>query len=183
VLEAAFLLTGMSNPTLLFMMEKQRGVAIRDSSDLKNFFYNKKHSEKFRLSGSHRTENRELEVDLVYGILDVDRITAISTNGSRNGEGKRPTQSDPFSAAFDKVVAGLSFDFTYSRSRRKNSQFNATIYLVEPGDEPQFILEKRDEYKDPISALFQHHSFDVNSVDKMLGEKQQDMILSYLQLV
>jgi len=39
VLEAAFLLTGISNPGLMIQIGNWRGVALNDSSDIQNYFY------------------------------------------------------------------------------------------------------------------------------------------------
>ena len=81
VLEAAFLLTGMSNPALIPRIENSRGLFFNESSDLKNFFYDQKHNEGFTLSGRQRTEGRELKVIPVYGDFDVGQVVSAPSNG------------------------------------------------------------------------------------------------------
>ena len=76
VLESAFLLTGMSNPTVLSMIENLRGLLLDGSSDLKNFFYNQKYTEGFRLFG--RPKNRKQRTQRCADIWSFQCWAAIS---------------------------------------------------------------------------------------------------------
>lgn len=186
VLEAAFLLTGMSNPTLIPRIENFRGLFFNESSDLKNFFYNQKHNEGFRLSGRQRTESRELNVTPVYGDFDIGQVASSPSNGGdiiREGD---PIKPAVFSTAIEQSLTGLKSKFVpwshVEKKNRKGRQCEATIRLVGSGDTP-FRIELDERYEEPTLALFLHGLYSPNSVDRMLNEKHKDVILNWLQSI
>ena len=187
VLESAFLLIGMSNPGLLVTIENFRGLAPNESSDLKNFFYDQKHNEGFRLFGRQRTESRELYVGSVYGDFDVGQVaSATSNSGDTIGDGDT-IKPAIFSTATEQSLIGLKSKFVLwshvDRKNRKERQHEATIRLVKPGN-TNFHVEENKEYEETTLARFlQHGSYYSNSVDRMLNEKRKDVILSCLQSI
>lgn len=187
VLESAFLLVGMSKPGLLVTIENFRGLAPNESSDLKNFFYDQKHNEGFRLFGRQRTESRELYVGSVYGDFDVGQIASTTSNGEdtiREGDTIEPAI---FSTATEQSLIGLKSKFVLwshvDSKNQKEHQHEATIRLVKPGN-PNFHVEEDKEYEETTLARFlQHGSYYSNSVDRMLNEKRKDVILDWLQFI
>ena len=187
VLESAFLLIGMSNPGLLVTIENFRGLTPNESSDLKNFFYDQKHNEGFRLFGRQRTESRELYVDSVYGDFDVGQVASATSNGGDtigDGDTIKPAI---FSTATEQSLIGLKSKFVLrshvDRKNQKERQHEATIRLVKPGN-TNFHVEEDKEYEETTLARFlQHGSYYSNSVDRMLNEKRKDVILGWLQSI
>jgi len=184
VLEAAFLLTGMSNPTLIPRIENWRGLVPNESSDLKNFFYDQKHNEGFTLSGRQRTESRELNVTPVYGDFDVGQVVSAPSNGGDTIRDGDPIKSAVFSTAIEQSLTGLKSEFVFQshvdNKNQKGYQHKATIRLVKSEDTP-FRIELDEKYEEPTLALFLHGSYSPNLVDRMLNEKHKDVILNWLQ--
>ena len=184
VLEAAFLLTGMSNPALIPRIENSRGLFFNESSDLKNFFYDQKHNEGFTLSGKQRTERRELKVIPVYGDFDVGQVASAPSNGGNIIREGDPIKPAVFSTAIEQSLTGLKSKFDlWSHVDKKNGkdcQREATIRLVESGDTP-FRIELDEKYEEPTLALFLHGSYSLSSIDRMLDKKHKDDILNWLQ--
>ena len=178
VLETVFLLTGMSNPTLLVNIESWRGLNINESSHFRNFFYRQKYTEGFRLFGKQKMESRELNVDPIYGELNVGQVASAPSNSSdRVGD---LIETYMLSSATEQSLNGLKFRFTHSA--KKNSQYEATMRLVKSGDTP-FSFQLDEEYKANTHIWFLGRSYGPNMVDRMLNEKHKDVLVSYLQAI
>ena len=189
VLEAAFLLIGMSRPGLLLSIENRRGLAFNESSYLKNFFYDQEHNEGFRLSGRQSMESRELNVVPVYGDFDVGQVaSALSNDGDTIRDGD-PIELAIFSTANEQSLIGLKFEFVLwnhvDKKDQKNHHHEATIrFAKSKSGDPELHLEEDKEYEEAAQARFlQHDSYYSNSVDRMLNEKRKDVILSWLQSI
>ena len=164
VLETVFLLTGMSNPTLLVNIESWRGLNINKSSHFRNFFYRQKYTEGFRLFGKQKMESRELNVDPIYGELNVGQVASAPSNSSdRVGD---LIETYMLSSATEQSLNGLKFRFTHSA--KKNSQYEATMRLVKSGDTP-FSFQLDEEYKENTHIWFLGRSYGPNMVDRMLN--------------
>ena len=180
VLESAFLLTGMSNPTVLSMIENLRGLLLDGSSDLKNFFYNQKYTEGFRLFGRQRTGNRELNVVPIYGAFNVGQLFPAPSNSPGTTRERDAIQTGVLSSATDQSLNGLKFRFTHSA--KENRQYEATMSLAKSGDTPfNFQLDK--DYKETTHIWFLGRSYGPNMVDRMLNEKRKDVLVSSLQSI
>ena len=178
VLEAASLLTGMSNPTLLVGIENLRGLNLNESSQLRNFFYRQKYTEGFRLFGKQKTESRELNVSPIYENFNAGQIDSASSNNSAIVSDAIETYT--LSSTAERSLNGLKFRFTHSAE--KSRQCEATMRLVESGDSPlSFQLD--EEYKENTHIWFLGRSYGPNMVDKMLNEKCKDVLVGYLQAI
>lgn len=186
VLESAFLLTGMSNPALIPRIENWRGLFLNESSDLKNFFYDQKNNEGFRLSGRQGTKSRELNVRPVYGDFDIGQVASAPSNGGDIIREENPIKFAVFSTAIEQSLTGLKSKFVlWSHAEKKNKkgrQHEATIRLVK-SENAQFQIEVDKKYEEPTLALFLHGLYSPNSVDRMLNEKRRDDILKWLQSI
>ena len=189
VLEAAFLLIGMSRPSLLLSIENRRGLVLNESFDWKNFFYDQKHNEGFRLSKRQSIESRELNVVPVYGDFDVGQVASALSNGGdtiRDGDTIKPAI---FSTATEQSLIGLKFEFVLwnhvNKKNQKDHQHEATIrFTKSKSGDTELYIEEDKEYEEAAQAQFlQHDSYYSNSVDRMLNEKRKDVILSWLQSI
>ena len=171
VLEAAFLLTGMSNPAFLVGMENLRGLNLNESSHLRNFFYCQKYTEGFRLFGKQKTESRELNVSPIYENFNV---------GQNSARVRDTIEKYTLSSTAEQSLDGLKFIFTPSK---KSRQYEATMRSVRSGDPPfSFQLdEEYEEYKENTPFWFLGQQYDPNVVDRMLTEKRKDVLVGYLQ--
>ena len=176
VLEAAFLLTGMSNPSLLVKIESLRGLNLNKSSHLRSFFFRQKYTEGFRLFGRQKTESRELNVSPVYD--DLNEVDFAPSNSSdRVGD---TTETYMLSSSTEQSLNGLKFRFTHSA--KKNRQYEAIMRLVKSGDTP-FSFQLDEEYKEDTHIWFLGRSYGPNMVDRMLNEKRKDVLVSCLQVI
>ena len=178
VLEAAFLLTGMSNPSLLVKIESLRGLNIKESSHLRNLFYRQKYTEGFRLFGKQKTESRELNVSPIYENSNVGQVASAPSNSlDRVGD---TIETYMLSSAIEQSLNGLKFRFTHSA--QKSRQYGATIRFVKSGDAP-FSVHLDEEYKETTHSWFLTRLYGANMVDRMLNEKRKDVLVSTLQSI
>lgn len=176
VLEAASLLTGMSDPTLILGIENLRGLNLNEGSHLRNFFYRQKYTEGFRLFGKQKTESRELNVRPIYENFNIGQIDLASSN--RSARARDMIETYMLRSKAEQSLNGLKFRFTHSA---KNSrQYEATMRLVESEDSP-FSFQSDEEYKENTPFWFLGQQYNPNMVDRMLNEKHKDMIVGYLQ--
>ena len=180
VLESAFLLTGMSNPNLLSMIENWRGLFLNESSNLKNFFYNQKYTEGFRLLGGQRTGSRELNVVPIYGAFNVGQLVPVPSDSSGTRRERDAIQTGVLSSATEQSLNGLKFRFTHSA--KENRQYEATMSLVKSGDTP-FDFQTDKDYKETTHIWLLGRSYGPNMVDRMLNEKRKDVLVSSLQSI
>ena len=175
VLESVFLLTGMSNPAVLVYIENRRGLNLNESSHLRNFFYSQKYAEGFRLFGRQKKESRELNVGPIYGDFNIRQVTSDPSN-------KRDAiQSDILSSATDQSLNGLEFVFTI-HSTKGSRKYEATMRLVESEDTP-FRFQLDEKYKETTHIWFLGQTYGPEMVDRMLNEKNRDMLVSNLQYI
>ena len=175
VLESAFLLTGMSNPAALIYTENRRGLNLNESSHLRNFFYSQKYTEGFRLFGRQKTESRELKVDPIYGDFNVGQ--AVSDLSSE----KNAVQTDILSSATGQSLNGLKFIFT-THSAKGGRKYEATMHLVKSEDSP-FRIQSDEKYKETTHIWFLGQTYGPEMVDRMLNEKNKDVLVSNLQYI
>ena len=180
VLESAFLLTGMSYPNVLSMIENWRGLLLNESSDLKNFFYNQEYTEGFRLFARQRTGSRELNVVPIYGAFNVGQLVSAPSNSSYASIERDTTQTGVLSSATEQSLKGLRFRFTHSAE--KNRQYEATMIRVESGD-PPFNFQLDEDYKETTHIWFLGRSYGPHMVDRMLNEKRKAVLVSSLQSI
>ena len=187
VLESVFLLSGMSNPTLLVNIENRRGLNPNESSDLRNFFYSQKHTEGFRLFGRQKTESRELNVGPIYGDFNVGQVASAPSNGPGTSRESEMIQTDMLSSATDQSLNGLKFRFTHSATGGR--KYEATMRLVKSEDSKSTFNFQLDEkykettYKETTFIWFLGQGYGSKMVDRMLNEKHKDVLVSSLQYI
>ena len=175
VLESAFLLTGMSNPAVLVYIENRRGLNLNESSHLRNFFYSQKYTEGFRLFGRQKTESRELNVGPIYGDFNVRQVASDPSNE------RDAIQTDILSSATDQSLNGLKFIFT-THSAKGSRKYEATIRLVKSKDDP-FRFQLDEKYKETTHIWFLGQTYGPEMVDRMLNEKNRDVLVNNLQYI
>ena len=179
VLEAASLLTGMSDPTLLVGIENFRGLNPSESSHLRHFFYRQKCTEGFRLFGKKRTESRELNVSPIYENFNVGQVGSAPSHSSTRA--RDMIEAYILRSKAEQSLNGLKFIFTHSAE--KSRQYEATMRLVESRDSP-FSFQSDEEYKENTPFWFLgRQQYNPNLVDRMLNEKLKDVILNWLQSI
>lgn len=178
VLEAASLLTGMSDPTLILGIENLRGINLSESSHLRNFFYRQKYTEGFRLFGKQKTESRELNVRPIYENFNAGQVGSAPSNNSARVRDAIETYT--LRSTAEQSLNGLKFRFTHSA--KKSRQYEATMRLVKSGDSP-FSFQSDEEYKENTPFWFLGQQYDPNLVDRMLNEKRKDVLMGYLQAI
>ena len=182
VLEAMFLLTGMSNPELFPKIEEWRGLILKQGSELRDFFYNQKHEDGFVLSGNQETGYRKLSVYPLVGNLDVRLIPASPLNNPNNGNARGAAPTRITSSAIDQSLTGLELQFDRPGS---DSPYIARLHLGRQGEVPQLHIQHDNKYKETILGRFLHRGglCEPSLIDSMLNEKRKDEIVKWLQSI
>jgi len=184
VLESLFLLSGISNPNLMIIIQNLRGIALAEPNDIKDFFFEQKEENVMHLAVVQEVAERKLTINPYYVDSSVDQV-----NGR---EKKYLSRTQAAESHLDRSLSGLEYEF--SVSTRKNSRprkYNSRTILDWSSDvkppQPHPSIDKR--YKEQFVAGVQFitqrggNNYDPFSVDRMIGEKRKNTLLESVQVV
>lgn len=187
VLEAAFLLSGISKPGLMIEMQNGRGITLTEESDIKDFFYNRSSEKGLMLSGAQVKGKRDLKVSPLYGILQSSQVRGILAPPIvlENGDSGRDQKILTKASVTGQSLIGLKYQFAViDLVSRKNRQCQAEIRWTEAGD-VRFSTFLDPDYKESMSGsgLYLGSKYDPRLVDRMLNKKQKDLLLNALNSI
>ncbi|MDH6305732.1 AAA15 family ATPase/GTPase [Parabacteroides sp. PF5-5] len=166
ILEALFLLTGISNPYLSFKVNQYRGFPYDYFKALDVLFFERNHELPITISGKDCQGNkRMMKISPVYGFLDVDKYS-----------------NESFSSKEDEQIIGLLSAFNIG-DKEYNSSFRG-----EHTDKGIEISQIHPEgYKENILAkLFKTDTSSedfVTSLKSIIENKKIDSVISVLKLI
>ena len=191
VLESVFLLTGISNPNLIVSRQNARGVGLVESSDMRDFFYNRNHEKGLVLSSAQTRGRRNLEILPLYGNPQRKQAGVIQAGEIQAGgiPAVFPVDSDLESFSFGmeaagtgQILMGLGYQFTVSDGGAgQDKSHKAGIYLtgISGSDITSFL---DNSYKESLRGLYLGKSgYNPGFVDQMLNEKKKDSLLAPLR--
>ena len=182
VLETAFSLVGISNPNLMINMQNWRGVTLKESSDIRDFFYNREHTKGATLSCTQVKGKRNLEIFPLYDNLKMEQTSNAHSKVSENGGVGRISKFNAGSSVAGQSVVGIRYKFMVSDpDTDKDRYYGATTQLPKSGN-LEFTPTFDENYQESMETLFLfprgcNHDF----VDKMLNEKKKNVLLSALK--
>lgn len=184
VLESAFLLAGISNPNLIITMQNNRGVTIRESSDIRDFFYERAHKEGLVLSCVQMKGRRNLKILPLYGNLQTGgQAEAVSPLALGNG-GVRHTGLSMGTSATGQSLIGLGYQFTVVGGiADKDGPYQAGTHWAKIGD-LGFTSFSDDDYKESVQASYLGKAgYSHDAVDRMLNRKRKDLLMDTLKSI
>lgn len=166
VLEALFLLSGMSNPQLSVNIHFFRDLILENDEDFSYMFRDLDFNIPIAISARLNNKKRKLTINPLYADYIPRRI-------EKQGIPKSDTL--PASTSVVRLVEGLDFKFQSDLNR----QFNATISLKE---KERHIKGK---YKENLRCSFINPKTSMNQIDKriegLLIQKKLDSVIAILQ--
>lgn len=142
ILEAIFLIAGMSNPNLSLNINKFRGYGIKVADDFKYLFHklNFKNVPEFKSSFENQSE-RTLKLIPLFKKQDLEDSYTAQKNGN----------SDTINASTSiPLINGLKLDFTTKEPNAQKQSFASSIYINPPEIQHNF----NNNYKENLHAVF-----------------------------
>ena len=182
VLESLFLLSGISNPNLMIIIQNLRGIPVLEPNDIKDFFFEQKEENGLYLTGIQESVKRKLTVNPYYRDPYVDQI-----NG---GKEKHVSRTQAAESRLDNNLSGLEYEFSIFTGRNiKPKNYNSRTIMDWDSDakppRPHVSIDK--SYKERLEGKFitqrTSNLYDPFSVDKMLGERRKRVLLDGIQLI
>jgi len=168
VLEAFFLLSGMSNPQLPVNIHVFRDLIFSSDEDFSYMFKDLDFSIPISISGNLDEKKRKLTINPLYA--------KYSTNNNIKQKQILPPQDTlPVSTSIVRIVEGLDLQFQSDLNR----QFNARISLKEKE------TRIKGKYKENLRCSFINPKTIMNQIDrrmeKLLVQKELDHVISVLK--
>lgn len=185
VLEAAFLLADIGNPNLLINVQNNlRGVVLKESSDMKDFFHNRKYAKGTELSCVQMKGKRHLKISPLYDDLKIGQTGGVHSKLAENGAVGRVSEFNVGISAAGQSVAGFEYKFTVSNpATGKSRNHGSTVKFTMPGS-LEFTTTFDKNYRESVRSLFLGvRGYTHDFVDKMLNEKKKDVLLSTLKSI
>ena len=182
VLEAAFSLAAISDPNLMIRMQDWRGVVVKESSDIRDFFYNREYTKGATLSCTQVKGKRNLEISPLYDNLQMEQTSNVHSKVSENGGVGGASKFNAGSSAAGQSVVGIKHKFMVSDpATEKNRSYGTTTQLPKSG-KSVYSSTLDENYQESMKTWFLFsHGYNHNSVDNMLNEKKKDVLLSALK--
>jgi len=191
VLESVFLLAGISNPDLIVDRQRARGIEPAESSDIRDFFYNRHHEKGLVLSCVQARKGRNLEIFPLYGSSKMKQAGVIQSGGVQAGASPAvfPENGDlesfPFAtraAETGQTLVGLGYQFTAPDSDAgQDKSYKAGVHLLKTGDSKIRYFSDSAYEESMKGAYLGRAGYDSNFVDRMLDEKKRGLLLPPLQ--
>jgi len=162
VLEAIFLLAGMSNPQLAVNIHNFRGLILTNNKNFSYLLHGFDSSGNPSISGKSGSQQRRLDIGLIY---------QISMGIVEQIPGKQePTENNPISStiAMEDVPRGLAFDFGMD-----GKKFHAEAKIT-PGNPAnlgiggQIDIQCAPDYRETLRASFIHPATIMNGLQQRL---------------
>ncbi len=170
VLEAIFLLIGMSNPQLAINIHTFRDLLLTDDGDFSYLFNNFDFSKYPLISGQVDSQKRSLEIKAIY--------PTFSENSKQISEKRELTREKLMSNASttaEDSIEGLTLSFNIN----KKDKFQTEIKLK------QGEIKLSRDYKEKLSANFVNPRTIMNDIDRRLDailvRKDLDLIIKALK--
>ena len=180
VLEAIFMLTGISNIELGNRINNIRDYPTRSGNDFKLLFHNLDTETPIKLTGAFSTNNeiRELSITPIFNFdASLDKIV---NNTSSN---ETDFTNSEYSLA-KSSISGLQSSFSVKEKHKSTIKGNSKFSIVSSN---QFNSTNDKNYKEKLYARFLSSNKSLNTtaatIDRIITNKQEDEILSILKIV
>lgn len=176
VLEALFLLTGITDAGLNIRINQFRDYSVRNTDDLKLIFFNLDTTTPIYLKSVTQAESyREMTVSAILnkreGSIPLQNLPIEETSVVNTTTNASPS------------ILGLNLDFTI-KEKHKPAFKNATQLFAE---KEGFRVDRKFNYSETLRAAFINSKFAFNTVvdrlDKIINDKQEDELIDVLSKI
>lgn len=189
ILESLFLLAAISDPSRMIKIQNSRGIYLTEPRDLADFFFEQKHEDDMRLTGTQESGERELTVNALY------RDSRASKTDSQQEDGSNHVLKVNMDSKTDDCLLGLGYTFSVSRNGvRDPDKHNSRVVAAwsgSPVERAKFKTDIDRKYEEKslnsVAVIrgskdsYEHLSID--GIGKMLQEKRKDVLLEGLQKI
>ncbi len=154
ILEAIFLLSGMSNPQLPINIHSFRNLILTKDEDFQFMFYNFDFKKRIHIQGFISDKSRELNISPIYE-------SSIHNNGQKEFVMSRDSVGVSQSST-EYTIEGIQLDF----KNHKNENYQCTIKIKENK------LNLATEYKEDLIFTYLNHRTTLN-----VNEKNMESLL------
>lgn len=192
ILESLFLLAAIRDPSRMVNIQNSRGIYLTEPRDLADFFFEQKHENNLRLTGTHESGKRELTINALYRDSRASRTDSQQENGSGNNHILKVNNMD---SKTDDCLLGLGYTFSVSCNGdggpdQHNSKVVAT-WSGSPVERARFETYIDEKYKEKSlnsvavirGSKDSYEHLPVDGIGKMLQEKRKDILLESLQKI
>lgn len=185
VLESLSLLAGIGDPNLIVSIQNLRNISLTEPEDIRDFFFGRK-PESFELKGVLGAGARKLVVKPFCGASYVDQAV-----GSADGNGSNhSSRTEIMGLEADSGFSGFEYEFFVSDEKNKKPEkyrSRITAQWIAPDQAAKFQPSFDEKYEERSIRRFliqnPGHGCNPVFVDKILEEKQKDLLLDALQVV
>ena len=191
ILESLFLLAAIRDPSRMVNIQNSRGIYLAEPRDLADFFFEQKHENNLRLTGTHESGKRELIINALYR----DSRASKTDSQQEDGSGSNHVLKVNMASKTDDCLLGLGYTFSVSRNGvRDPDKHNSKVVAAWSGSPVERAKFKTDidgkyEEKSLSSVAVIRGSKDsyghlpIDGIGKMLQEKRKDVLLESLQKI
>lgn len=172
ILEAFFLLSGMSNPNLTEVIHKNRDVSLTIDEDFSYMFTNLNFELPVLFKGKLEDGKRELKISPVYTDYN-------SSYSKKKGEKDLKNQQEIFTASTNIIhrVEGIKFEFLDSHDQEFHGQFSLK----------EGILSFPKSYKEELKCSYLNpKAYTINpskQIENLVVQKKLDTVISELKKI
>ena len=174
ILEAIFLMIGMSNPILPDNINRLRGLNIRTADDFKLLFYNLKltNNPEFECTFSDST-HRSLKLNPIFKKIGADSITSKKFIEEQSIDASTATPN----------MTGLELEFSIKQRQTGIKKYKSSVTI----NLPEIIQSPNNIYKEDLQAVFLNgESNDTSALTRyaeIVKKKKGDIVLEALQKI
>ncbi len=176
VLEALFMIIGMSNPLLEINIHKFRDLIQTDGDDLRFIFQDLNFDNELQIKSELSSgEKRTLNIKPIYR----DKRTV-----EKQDDSDESVESISSTSSFGDFVEGLSFKFNRLQKNKKSpTNYEASLYLNRGTTQ----AKRPKNYKESINGIFVspitiHHDL-TERLEKILVSKKKDTLIAVMQKI
>jgi AAA15 family ATPase/GTPase len=175
VLEALFLLMGMSNPLLPDNINRFRGLNIKDASDFKYLFHKLNFNNNPEFKGVfYNSTERNLKLNPIYGKIkgiEGEKRNIISEEASIDASTASPK------------ARGIELEFSIKQKQSRKESFKTSMVL----NYPEISQTLNNKYREELHAVYiSGNNNDLSSLvrySEILKRKKGDVVLNALKLI
>lgn len=178
VLEALFLMIGISNPQLSLSINSFRDLPFADEDDFRYIFHNLDYSNtpEIKADFSEKEHKRTLKIKPLYKETTSSNDTTKVKHEDINSITLNTTESAI-------RVSGLINEFTIKERHSQTKKYTTSVFLQAGG----LLVEQPKDYREKINGVFLrsgiNESNSITRLEKIIKSKQQDKIINILNRI
>ena len=182
VLEALFLLIGMSNTQLYVGINNLRGLTSIEENDLRLNFRDLDFQNRITLEAYDSEDgNRKLEITPQFSDKIVEQVKTLEQVTESNNLAEALRETALAETSISQKATGLNYE--YSRLNGEENSYNSALYF----DRGALKITLNPEYKEKLAGRFVNSQTFYNTlsdkIDRIQRDKRKDELISFLKAI